>query len=273
VLTWFLSRWGVAPDVAQELVDQAIGGRFKSWTGPDTVLVDDVAEQLALSLRPEDTAPPPGPAPDHLQLWLEVREAVPWQDCPDSGSDGPVVPTRDGAAEDIRAFDGAVDPIRAQGLLAALELLRADAARGVPLDVELLRGWQQHVLGSPHPPPFRALPAFAKSGRERYGIGPDTRAHLDACLAESASDSERHLPVNARAARAYLDVCFFHPFDDGNARSAFLALVFVLARENIALNKVGLLRRISFQADSTQDPMILARYINGYVLDTRGGQS
>ncbi|MFJ9912720.1 hypothetical protein [Actinacidiphila glaucinigra] len=39
VLIWFLSRWGVAPDVAQELVDQAIGGRFQSWTGPDTVLV------------------------------------------------------------------------------------------------------------------------------------------------------------------------------------------------------------------------------------------
>ncbi|MEV5378932.1 hypothetical protein AB0L26_23595 [Streptomyces nondiastaticus] len=96
VLTWFLSRWGVAPDVAEELVEQAIGGRFRSWTGP--------------------------------------------------------------AAEDIRTFDGALlDPARAEALLAALEMVRADAARGASL------------------------------------------------------------PLTVRAARAYLDVCFFHPFDDGNA--------------------------------------------------------
>ncbi|MET7621918.1 hypothetical protein [Streptomyces sp. NPDC005408] len=35
---------------------------------------------------------------------------------------------------------------------------------------------------------------------------------------------------------AYLDVCFFHPFGDGNARSAFLALIFVLDREGVALS-------------------------------------
>jgi hypothetical protein len=55
VLTWFLSRWGVAPDAAQDLVDQAIGGRFLSWTGPDMALVEDIAERLALSLRPDDS--------------------------------------------------------------------------------------------------------------------------------------------------------------------------------------------------------------------------
>ncbi|MEU5429592.1 Fic family protein [Streptomyces olivoreticuli] len=220
VLTWFLGRWGVAPDVAQDLVDEAIGGRFRSWTGPDTVLVDDVAERLALSLRPDDGTPSAKPAPDHLKCWLAVRETVPWQEAPDSGADGPVIPSRDGAAEDIRAFDGAVDPARAEGLLAALELLRADAARGAPLDFELLRSWQQHVLGTPQPPPFRSSPAFAKGGRERYGISSDTRARLDACLAESANDAGQPLPLTARAARVHLDVCFFHPFDDGNARSA-----------------------------------------------------
>lgn len=269
VLTWFLSRWGVAPDIAQELVDQAIGGRFRSWTGPDTVLVDDVAEQLALSLRPDDGARSAGPAPDHLRRWLAVREAVPWQESPDGGAEGPVTPSRDGAAEDIRSFDGALDPARAEGLLAALELVRADAARGASLDFELLRGWQQHVLNTPQPPPFRSLPAFAKQGRERYGIGPDIRDRLDACLAASAEDDGRPLPLTARAARACLDVCFFHPFDDGNARSAFLALVFVLAREGVALNAVGLIRRITFQADDPQDALILARYIDIHLAETR----
>lgn len=269
VLTWFLSRWGVAPDTADELVKQAIGGRFESWTGPDAELVENVAERLALSLQPAAGIRSAGVAPDHLQRWLEVRKAVQWQEAPDRGPQGPAAGSRDGAAEDIRAFDGVVDPARAAGLLAALELMRADAARGAELDFELLRSWQQHVLGVEQPPQFRTLPAFAKGGRERYGIGPDTRVLLDACLAESQVDAGRRLPLTARAARAYLDVCFFHPFDDGNARSAFLALLFVLAREDIALNGVSLLRRVTFQADSPQDALTLTRYIDVHLAETR----
>ncbi|MBD0741405.1 cell filamentation protein Fic [Streptomyces sp. CBMA152] len=268
VLTWFLDHWAVAPDVAQDLVDEAIGGRFRSWTGPDAVLVDDIAEQLALSLRPDDGIRSVESTPDHLRSWLAMRLNVPWPEAPDSSTGTPVTPSRDGAAEFIRAFDGAVDPVRAQGLFTALELLRADAARGVPLDFELLRSWQQHVLGTPQPPPFRSSPAFAKGGRERYGIGPDTHARLDACLSESAKDHGAPLHLTARAARAYLDVCFFHPFDDGNARSAFLALVFVLAREGVTLNGVGLLRRITFEADDPDDPVILARYIDIHLRET-----
>ncbi|WBO68476.1 Fic family protein [Streptomyces camelliae] len=273
VLTWFLSRWGVAPAVADDLVGQAIGGRFLSWIGPDTVVVDDVAEQLSRTLRPEHgagSAEPP--VRDHLERWLAVRETVAWQDAPDGGGGAPVTPSRDGAAEDIRAFDGAVDPARAQGLLTALERLRADAAQGAPLDVELLSGWQQHVLGTARPPAFRTLPAFAKGGRERYGISPDTRARLDACLAESA-EGDGSLPLTARAARAYLDVCFFHPFADGNARSAFLALVFVLAREGVTLDSVGLLRRIAFRADDPKDGLTLARYVDLHLRGTRDASS
>ncbi|MCK8433512.1 Fic family protein [Streptomyces sp. D2-8] len=267
VLTWFLDRWAVAPDVADDLVDRAIGGRFLSWTGPDDALIDDVAERLARSLRPEDRAQTcEPPLPDHLERWLAVRESVPWQQAPDSGADGTVTPYLDGVAEDIRGFDGALAPARAHGLRTALDLLRTDAASGARLDFELLRRWQQHVLGTPQPPPLRSRPAFAKGGRERYGIGPDTRARLDACLAESARDGGRPLPLPARA---YLDVCFFHPFDDGNARAAFLALIFVLAREGIALDDVILLRRIAFQADEPRDALALASYIDLHISETR----
>ncbi|MEV0241724.1 cell filamentation protein Fic [Streptomyces sp. NPDC050674] len=269
VLTWFLERWSVAPDVAGELVDGAIGGRFESWTGPDITLVDDVAERLARSLRPEDHARPAEPLPDHLERWLAVRASVPWQELQDSGREEPVVACHDGAAEDIRCFDGALDPARARGLLDALEELRADAAHDAGLDFARLQRWQRHVLGTPHLPPLRTLPAFAKGGRERYGIGPDLRARLDACLAESAFDAERPLPLTARAARAYLDVCFFHPFDDGNARSAFLTLLFVLAREGITLDNVTLLRRVSFRAGDPREALVLARYIDVHLTETR----
>ncbi|MFF7387174.1 Fic family protein [Streptomyces scabiei] len=176
---------------------------------------------------------------------------------------------RDGPAEDIRAFDGAIDPARAEGLLRALELLRADAARGARLDFALLSAWHQHVLGSPQPPPFRTSPAFAKGGRERYGLGPDTPTRFDTSLAESEATAGEPLGLTARAARAYLDVCFFHPFDDGNARSAFLALVFVLAREGLALEAVSLLRRVTFEVTHPQGPLTLIRHINIHLAETR----
>ncbi|WP_137990981.1 Fic family protein [Streptomyces vilmorinianum] len=270
VLTWFLSRWGVAPDIAQGLVAEAVGGRFHSWTSPDIVLIDDVAERLAQALppgdRPRSVAQPPV---DHLERWLAVRGTVAWHEAPFRGGEGPVTPARDGAAEDIRAFDGALDPARAEGLLAALEHVRAEAVRGARLDFALLQAWQQHVLDTPRPPAFRTLPAFAKGGRERSGIAPDTQAHLDACLAESAKDHDAPLPLTARAARAYLDVCFFHPFDDGNARSAFLVLLFVLAREGVTLDDVGLLRRITFRAGDPQDALRLTGSIDLHLAETR----
>ncbi|MEU6864302.1 Fic family protein [Streptomyces sp. NPDC046876] len=269
VLTWFLSRWGVAPATAHELVEQAIGGRFRSWTDPDAALVGDIAERLPKALRPDDRARPAEPATDHLGQWLAVRETVAWQEVPGGPGVGPVRPARDGAVEDVIAFDGALDPTRAEGLLTALERLRAEAAQGTPLDFERLQGWQQHVLGSPQPPAFRVGTAFAKNGRERYGMAPDTRARLDSCLAESAEADGESLPLTARAARAYLDVCFFHPFDDGNARSAFLAAVFVLAREGVVLDDVSLLRRITFRADSREDALALARYLDLHLAETR----
>ncbi|MFI9810213.1 Fic family protein [Streptomyces sp. NPDC052301] len=82
-------------------------------------------------------------------------------------------------------------------------------------------------------------------------------------------DGQRHLPLTARAARACLDVCFFHPFDDGNARSAFLVLVFVLARAGVALDGVSLLRRVSFQADNPKDGPALAHFIDPHLAQTR----
>lgn len=53
----------------------------------------------------------------------------------------------------------------------------------------------------------------------------------------------------SRAARAYLDVCFFHPFADGNARAALLALVFVLGRDRVVPGHLGPLPMVARRAD------------------------
>jgi hypothetical protein len=57
VLTWFLSRWGVAEERAGRLVAEAIGGRFGSWIGPAELEVDAVAEQLARSVAEAAAGP------------------------------------------------------------------------------------------------------------------------------------------------------------------------------------------------------------------------
>ncbi|TDP94806.1 Fic family protein [Labedaea rhizosphaerae] len=197
---------------------------------------------------------------DHLSAWLAVRDSVAWQDFP--ADDAPVEPRRDGAAHDIETFDRPRDPARADRLLTALALVRA--TRG-PLTVERLSAWQSLVLGSSRAP-FRGGPAYAKSGAERYDGGPEAPDRFRACLAESA---EPGVAVAARAARVYLDVCFFHPFADGNARSAFLAWVFVLAAAGIAVDAVGPVRRPLWYADDPADAMALTRVTATLIAATR----
>ncbi|MES5821455.1 Fic family protein [Streptomyces sp. RG80] len=235
----------------ETLTAQPTAGALTAPRPTDTPTAQRPAE--APPARPTAGTPTGQPAPDHLRGWLDLRARIRWHRA--RTAPAPVTPTRDGAAHDIRAHDHARSPQRAARLLDALALARADAVSAVPLTFGLLGTWQRHVLGGAEAPPFRGDPAYAKSGRERYGTGPDLPARLDACLAEACDPA---LPLTARAARAYLDVCFFHPFDDGNARSAFLTLTFVLAREGVGLDQVGPVRRIRRRADDPEGALALA---------------
>ncbi|MYS84681.1 hypothetical protein GTZ85_31780 [Streptomyces sp. SID5474] len=88
--------------------------------------------------------------------------------------------------------------------------------------------------------------AFAKGGRERYALTPYTWRDFAACLHQSADPS---LPLSARAARAYLDIAFFHPYPDGNARLALLALAHVLDVAGVRLDEVGPLQTTRYADD------------------------
>ncbi|GAA4670782.1 Fic family protein [Streptomyces youssoufiensis] len=199
-------------------------------------------------------------APDSLAAWLRVRRVAAWHQAP---ALRPALPARDG----FRAWcQGPVrrrDPVRAERLLAAHALASADAARRAPLDFPRLAAWQCEVLGQAQAP-FRTSDAHAKAGRERYGLGPGTPAAFAACLREAA---DPRLPLAARAARAYLDVAFFHPFTDGNARAALLTLVHVLAPEGVVLPEVGPLQTTRY-ADDPVGAVDLATLVG--VLNRRG---
>ncbi|MGW1008608.1 Fic family protein [Streptomyces termitum] len=180
--------------------------------------------------------------PDSLSVWLRVRREVDWRRSPALRR---VPAGRDGFRSWCEGPVRRRDPMRAERLLAAHALAREDAARRAPLDFALLARWQREVLAVAEAP-FRVGDAYAKEGRERYGLTPRTRADFDSCLDE-ATDPE--IPPAARAARAYLDVAFFHPFADGNARAALLTLVHVLAREGVVLPEVGPLQTTRYADD------------------------
>ncbi|MEU6670426.1 Fic family protein [Streptomyces sp. NPDC046727] len=181
-------------------------------------------------------------ATDSLTTWLRVRRETDWSQAPALRREPP---ERDGFRDWCAGPVHHRDAIRAERLLSAYSLARADAARRAPLDFTLLAGWQRVVLGVARAS-FRTGDAYAKNGTERYGLTVRTRADFAACLREA---TEPGVPLAARAARAYLDVAFFHPFTDGNARAALLTLVHVLARQDIVLPEVGPLQTTRYADD------------------------
>ncbi len=195
---------------------------------------------------------------DDLQNWLRVRAEVDWRQASKTLT-GPIHGRRDAVDEVIGTGGRPNDPARGARVRAAWRMARADATAGRPLDFGVLCTWQKLVLGQPDVA-FRVLPAFAKGGRERYGLCAETPAQFDECLRQ-ATDIDTVLPLPARAARAYLDVCFFHPFDDGNGRAALLALAFVLAREGVVLDEVGPIQ-IRRYAEDASGARALARLIH-----------
>ncbi|WP_338485147.1 Fic family protein [Streptomyces sp. SCSIO 75703] len=196
-----------------------------------------------------------GQPKDSLADWLLIRPEISW---PSWRGASPVsgAPARDGFRSFFMATRGGRDSGGTARVLTALDVAFADAEQGRPLAFALMAKWQRTVLGHDLVG-FRTMPAFAKGGRERYGLAPDTQTLFEHCLSESVLPN---LPLPSRAARAYLDVLFFHPFEDGNARAAMLALAFVLAREGVLLDQVHPLQTTRW-ADDAEGAADLARLL------------
>ncbi|MEU0560256.1 Fic family protein [Dactylosporangium sp. NPDC006015] len=288
-LKWFLAVAEVPGDGHDALVDAAIGGRFWSYVSPLGAEVGDAAESLAAALTgvtpPADDAWPdtwpqdwpslrstelpaaaraprraePPVVPDTLAAWRQVRRAARWEHAAGHVA-GPARTARDGIAEHL-----AKRKYGAGRALVALQLVRADAAEGGPLTFARLETWQREVLAVATAP-FRTTSAWARAGRERYAYHDELPAAFDACLAEATDPA---VPLPSRAARVYLDVLFFHPFADGNGRSAALALYFVLAREGVVLDRAAPLLMTRWPASDPRGAEGLAGFVAALVERTR----
>ncbi|MEE1807790.1 Fic family protein [Streptomyces sp. BE133] len=182
---------------------------------------------------------------DALATWCHVRNQVDWASVVGE-TPTPVEATVDGLGTWCDAGGRSSNPARGDRLLAALAQSRTDASHKRPLTCVLLAKWQRLVLGQPEVS-FRQGDAFAKGGRERYALTPHTQREFEHCLRDSA---DPRVPLASRAARAYLDVAFFHPFPDGNARLAMLTLAYVLELEGVRLDQTGPLQTTRYADDA-----------------------
>ncbi|MEU4164843.1 Fic family protein [Actinoplanes sp. NPDC026670] len=289
VLKWFLTLAAVPGEDHDTLVDTAIGGRYWSYVSPLGALVADAAESLAARLTgitppPDDAWPdtwpldwpsrrttelpnatrvpairPPAP-PDALANWRRVRQQARW----DLATEHVTEPARTGR-DGITSLLANQPRYRADRIRAAFDLVRTDAANGGPLTFERLAAYQRKVLAVASAP-FRTRSAWAGFGEEWYGHHDELPEAFEACLAEATDPA---VPLPSRAARVYLDVVHFHPFYDGNARSAALALYFVLAREGVVLDGAAPLLMTRWPAADPQGAEGVARLVAVLIGQTR----
>jgi Fic/DOC family len=236
VLVWYCEHAGVPHAVAEGVIEPVVEGRFESWIAPTPELVADAAAEVATAVV--RFAPRPR---DALELWIENRPWPHWISRPATHTE-PV--EDDPHLRFITGAERARDPGRAERMAVALDACRQSAAAGEPLTFDRLAAWQQIVLDDPEVW-FRDRTAYAKAGRERYGMVPDIEVRFEQALRDAGSAEA----LLVRAARVYLDICYFHPFPDGNARAARLALDHVLTSARHGLHAFEPLGRISWAVD------------------------
>jgi Fic/DOC family len=230
VLTWWAEHRGSETDAAFKMaIRSVLRGRFHSWSEPEEAVRQETCAALGDAIgqwvgrRPQ--------AVDGYAVWAATRRQLTVIDeplrYPPLG--------RDGHRLWIQSIEAARDAVRAQRMERALLDLRA-AAEKHPLDLASLLAAQQ--IAVPEQPGLRSTVAWAKAGREFYSVPNDLPGVFAVYIAEPMTDQD---DVALRAVRLYLDICFLHPFKDGNARMARLALDAVLWRAGFQLRAVSAL--------------------------------
>jgi hypothetical protein len=225
VLHWWLERRGLGSSASRRVVRDVVSGHFASWCTPSTDVCAEAAAALGLAIEATEVE-------DALAAWRRVRGTA-FEQVRDLPTQLSTV-RADGHLAYVEAFDRLRGDERAERMLAAVSAARASALRGEPLTLERLAGFTRIALGNEAR--VRTTDAFAKNGRERYAYSPAFAALVEEALADAKRHRARPL---VRAARVYLDLCFFHPFEDGNARAARLALDHVLTSAGLALHAAG----------------------------------
>jgi hypothetical protein len=239
VVGWYLQRHGMSACDAKVAVSNGLSATFESWVAPSEQ--DCIATGRGVAGQAKDAVMV---LPDSLDAHEIVRATVNWMAPPQAR---PNKSGEDGHRRFINEVDAVRSGERAARMGEALDAARMWAQEGAVLSFDLVANL--HGIATSAVSSMRTSTAFAKGGEERYGFTKDLRERFERCL-HDADDAE--VPLLGRAARLYLDLCFFHPFADGNARTARLAFDFVLAREGTVLRDVRPLFSASIPAGDVE---------------------
>lgn len=254
VLAWYLEHALGDAALAVSIARTTIDGRFESWIEPSEELRQSVTlDAGTVTARALDE-----PAAEALDAWLVLRRKTRWDQ---NRRHDHEVTGRDGHEQYISQRDAPRSAERATRMTEALRKVRAAARAKRDLDWPLLAELQAVVLG--RPAEFRNGPAFGHGGAERYAWFNGIEERFAVVLAEANDTS---LAPHVRAARVYLDVCYFHPFPDGNARAARLALDHVLTASGLALvsaEPVFLVARRALEENAVYSLMYVVDYVAG----------
>ncbi len=116
----------------------------------------------------------------------------------------------------------------------------------LPVNFEVMRAVQKQLLGASRID-FRQTIAQTSIRRERYGYFDELESIFRRKLVADLEDEVHPL---LQAARLYLDIIFFHPFEDGNARAALFWLAFLLNRNQIGYPRFKGVALFPFQPGS-----------------------
>ena len=141
------------------------------------------------------------------------------------------------------------------GLLDALSHGRARRQRN--LDFQLLREFSDRIHSSPEGTAhFRTSRAYAKEGCEFYESNGQVFRQFTTLLAEEEDD------FTIKAAKTYLDICFFHPFEDGNGRLAEVVFEFIIKRNSYRLINAEAGKALFRSSRWSNDPYVLRNLVN-----------
>lgn len=158
------------------------------------------------------------------------------------------------------------DANRALAYREALAQIRFLADCGAPLNWATMAAVQSIVLRSDRVG-FRTGDAYAKGGAERYTWFPKLEEMF---LSKIEADAKSNCNPIIKAVRTYLDIIFFHPFVDGNARAARLWFEFLLRRERVSLPSLHALARLRKTPGSTSRYWAFVTLVGKLLIDSRG---
>jgi len=243
--------------------------KFNSYCCPDRVTLRPYMDKFSVDLANrinkgnDDRFQYQGEPIDAIKHWRQTRESVITDLYPirETGTTLPqrdILPTNESMSipDPHHSFISEhIEEEKRPGLLCALAYARDQLGRG--LDFQLLKELSDRIHSTPEGTAhFRGSRAYGKECREFYESDGHVFRNFNYLLAQEDDD------FTVKAAKTYLDICFFHPFEDGNGRLAEVVLDFMIRKSKYRIINAEACKALFRCNRWCTDPDVLRNLVN-----------